>query len=65
MLYRRMFFFLTGPSFLNLHKLISSIDDSHVTQALKLLMKNVQTHEDLDVDENELEDLVCFTFLSG
>ena len=53
-------FFLTGPSFLNLLKLISSINDSHVTQALKSLMKNVQTHEDLDVDENELEDLVCF-----
>ena len=26
-------------------------------------MKNVQTNEDLDVDENELEDLVCFLHL--
>lgn len=34
--------------------------NSHVTHALKSLMKNVQTNEDLDVDENELEDLVCF-----
>ena len=47
--------------------LTSSIDISHVTKSLKLLMKNVQTNEDLDVDENELEDLVClfFTFLTG
>ena len=42
-------------------KLTSSIDDRHVTQALKLLMKNVQTNKDLDVDENELEDLVCIS----
>jgi len=25
-------------------------------------MKNVQTNEELDVDENELEDLVCSPF---
>lgn len=37
--------------------------NSHVTQVLKSVMKNVQTNEDLDLDENELEDLVCFTFL--
>lgn len=39
---------------------IRQIDNSHVTRALKLLMKNVQTNEDLDVSENELENLVRF-----
>ena len=53
MLFRRMLFFscfaLTN---------LCQIDNSHVTHALKSLMKNVQTNEDLDVSENELENLV-------
>ncbi|KIM41390.1 hypothetical protein M413DRAFT_411062 [Hebeloma cylindrosporum] len=31
---------------------------THVTKALKLLMKNVQPTEDIEVDENELEDML-------
>jgi hypothetical protein len=30
----------------------------HVTKALKVLMKNVQPTEDIEVDENELEDML-------
>jgi hypothetical protein len=42
--------------------LASANFNSHVTKALKSLMKNVQTNEDLDVDENELENLVCLLY---
>ena len=31
----------------------------HVTKALKVLMKNVQPTEDIEVDENELEDMLA------
>ena len=54
MLFRRMFFVLFCLGLANFRQ----IGNSHVTHALKSLMKNVQTNEDLDVSENELENLV-------
>ena len=54
MLFRRMFLFCFCLALPNFRYLICS----HVTHALKSLMKNVQTNEDLDVSENELENLV-------
>jgi hypothetical protein len=57
MLFRRTF-----SCFLFCFVNFRQIDNSHVTHALKSLMKNVQTNEDLDVSENELENLVCFFY---
>jgi len=37
---------------------------SHVAKALKSLIKNVQTHEDEDLDEEEVGDMVSSTFYS-
>jgi double-strand break repair protein MRE11 len=34
-------------------------DFRHVSKALKVLMKNVQPTEDIEVDENELEDMLA------
>lgn len=53
MLFKRML--LSSPSSLRV-----GIDKKfrHVTKALKVLMKNVQPTEDIEVDENELEDML-------